>query len=848
MPPRRSTRTASKRAQAAEASEEEEQVVTPPPAAKKAKAAAKTASRKRGLQGHAAPPSTPLGVVDSASGLKGAHILNRDGDVYDVMLSLVDISKNSDKYYLLQVIVSSSGSYHTWARWGRTGTAGQSQMWDAEGEEDAISIFEDKYKEKTGCEWSDHDNFEQQPGKYKLLSTDYVAVANKPPAMWQYYVDDGVDGKEEGWYDYDDDAAKIVEQLHDEWLYNQELATRLVDSGNWTYSVDLRQMIQTNTSTHKVRKIRRVLLSKGKGRGSRSAASTAAATPAAPSRTRGRAAAAAPAASPASPAPAGPPAKKSRGAAAAAAAAAPPATPPVAVKTRVTAAQVSVGAAAAAAGTGEVDPACPLASSGAYLHEDYDVMLNQTDISANKNKFYVAQLVCSGGQYYLWTRWGRVGESGATQMNGPMDLQDGIKEFKSKFRAKTGNNFDDRDNFVPQAGKYELISLAIKKEEEEEDVKPPMPAAAAARGGKVKIKDEPGTSSGPATCSLDPTTRSFIEFIFSDELFSGAMTSMELDISRMPLGRLSEAQVKRGMDVLEEIEEEIQGRARRAELQKLSSKFYQVVPHSFGRRVPPVIDSLDTVQQKFDLCNVLMDIEAAQQMVTSSGQAAVHPADAKYAELKADLTLVKPGTDEHKRITTYMKNTMSKGYHGKTSVRDVWRVDRHNESARFKAHDKLGNRKLLWHGTNAAVVAAILKSGLRIMPHSGGRVGSGIYLASESGKSVWYVRSGIAPGGKALGVMFLVEAALGKEASITRDDPSLKAPPKGFDCVVARGSQEPDPSQDEEITLDGKPVTVPLGVPKPVQQYSGSSFSNSEYLLYQESQHRIRYVMTVNMP
>lgn len=36
------------------------------------------------------------------------------------------------------------------------------------------------------------------------------------------------------------------------------------------------------------------------------------------------------------------------------------------------------------------------------------------------------------------------------------------------------------------------------------------------------------------------------------------------------------------------------------------------------------------------------------------------------------------------------------------------------------------------------MVAAILKSGLRIMPHSGGRVGSGIYFASENAKSIGY--------------------------------------------------------------------------------------------------------------
>ena len=62
----------------------------------------------------------------------------------------------------------------------------------------------------------------------------------------------------------------------------------------------------------------------------------------------------------------------------------------------------------------------------------------------------------------------------------------------------------------------------------------------------------------------------------------------------------------------------------------------------------------------------------------------------------------------------------------------------HTQSARFSTHHKLDNRRLLWHGTNVAVVAAILKSGLRIMPHSGGRVGRGIYFASENGKSAGY--------------------------------------------------------------------------------------------------------------
>ncbi len=73
---------------------------------------------------------------------------------------------------------------------------------------------------------------------------------------------------------------------------------------------------------------------------------------------------------------------------------------------------------------------------------------------------------------------------------------------------------------------------------------------------------------------------------------------------------------------------------------------------------------------------------------------------------------------------------------------NLWRVNRQSEAANFAEHSKLANRKLLWHGTNIAVVAAILKAGLRIMPHSCGRVGRGLYLASEHAKSAGYVSCG----------------------------------------------------------------------------------------------------------
>lgn len=45
-----------------------------------------------------------------------------------------------------------------------------------------------------------------------------------------------------------------------------------------------------------------------------------------------------------------------------------------------------------------------------------------------------------------------------------------------------------------------------------------------------------------------------------------------------------------------------------------------------------------------------------------------------------------------------MENTKP-GY-GNMELYSVWSVDRKGEGQRFKAHGKIANRKLLWHGTN----------------------------------------------------------------------------------------------------------------------------------------------------
>jgi len=314
-----------------------------------------------------------------------------------------------------------------------------------------------------------------------------------------------------------------------------------------------------------------------------------------------------------------------------------------------------------------------------------------------------------------------------------------------------------------------------------------------------------------------------------------------LDVKKLPLGKLSKTQITKGFTVLEQIEDAIKKNNRHT-LSELASQFYTVIPHSFGRRVPPIIGDAETLRQKLDMLAVLSDIEIAQTLTKKKGSDSKkevkieNPLDNNYNLLNCDINPLEKKSEEYKAILNYLRAT--EGSYRKLKLVDVFEISRHKEEKRFAAHDHITNRKLLWHGTNVAVVVAILSSGLRIMPHSGGRVGKGIYFASENSKSAGYV--GCAGN---TGIMFLSEVALGKEHHITSDDSSLEAPPPGYDSIIAKGHTEPDPKKDTIIKIEGKDVVVPQGNPVTVKKFSGSSFSQSEYLIYKESQNRIRYLL-----
>ena len=119
-----------------------------------------------------------------------------------------------------------------------------------------------------------------------------------------------------------------------------------------------------------------------------------------------------------------------------------------------------------------VDPNAP--RSGLFVWNNYSCTLNQTDIAANSNKFYIIQCLTDGkNSYFLLTRYGRVGEKGRVDLKVMSSASDAEGAFESTYKTKTGNPWGTA-KFVPKSGKY--VQLEIEAPEiVEVKVAPPTP-------------------------------------------------------------------------------------------------------------------------------------------------------------------------------------------------------------------------------------------------------------------------------------------------------------------------------------------------------------------------------------
>lgn len=116
-------------------------------------------------------------LVDNRCNIKG-ELLEFENKIYNCILNQTDIKQNSNKFYIMQIIVSSSNKYYLFIVYGRTGETGKSSIKEYDNQVSIIYAFEKQYKTKTGNDWHSK-TFTKKAGKYYMTDIDYEAEFKK---------------------------------------------------------------------------------------------------------------------------------------------------------------------------------------------------------------------------------------------------------------------------------------------------------------------------------------------------------------------------------------------------------------------------------------------------------------------------------------------------------------------------------------------------------------------------------------------------------------------------------------------------------------------------------------------
>lgn len=111
-------------------------------------------------------------------------LIDDDGVIWDATLNQTVAAANNNKFYRIQVIATGTGknvAYHTWSRWGRVGENGQSALALGPSSKAAISLFEKKFKEKSGLKWENRVDTPKD-GKYTFIEKNYEEDDDEPKA------------------------------------------------------------------------------------------------------------------------------------------------------------------------------------------------------------------------------------------------------------------------------------------------------------------------------------------------------------------------------------------------------------------------------------------------------------------------------------------------------------------------------------------------------------------------------------------------------------------------------------------------------------------------------------------
>ncbi len=148
-----------------------------------------------------------------------------------------------------------------------------------------------------------------------------------------------------------------------------------------------------------------------------------------------------------------------------------------------------------------------------------------------------------------------------------------------------------------------------------------------------------------------------MKIMFDIESMKKAMLEYEIDLKKMPLGKLSKKQIESAYKVLTELQQLMESGGSETKFLDASNRFYTLIPHDFGMQKPPLLNDKDMIKNKVEMLDNLLDIEVAYSLLKGGEDAGEDPIDCHYKKLKTEIKPMDKKCEEYQRLLDYVKNT-----------------------------------------------------------------------------------------------------------------------------------------------------------------------------------------------
>jgi len=354
-------------------------------------------------------------------------------------------------------------------------------------------------------------------------------------------------------------------------------------------------------------------------------------------------------------------------------------------------------------------------------NEPYDVRLTKTDVNYGTHglyNFYRMQIIkhkSKNNLYFLFTRWGRIGDDqGQYQLTPYSTIDECRKEFLKVFREKTGNAWKDTDQFEVKPKKYTLIKLSEREMHKYSNV--PI--------------DFNRLQSEHVSSKLQPDVfKEFLKTLINRQAIRLNIDKTQLDIEWMPVSQLKRETLEKARQLLIKLGKNIRKkqelslaiqRSKTIEQQnelktilesiyKHTNEYYTIVPlRGYADQKLTIIDDENQLKKQEKILDDLLELELSYKILlgAQANLKTISPLDYLYKSMNCQFETMNKDDIDSQLILRYIWASASN-----IAVEQIFKIARPNEDERlFKSN--LDNHYLLWHGTGICNLISILTRGI----------------------------------------------------------------------------------------------------------------------------------------